>query len=184
MKYERFEDLPVWQLAAALGAEVFDWTEHPAFRGRGDLANQLQRATLSISNNIAEGFERGSTDELLAFLYYARGSAGEVRSMLGVLQQAASLAVLRDKATELTPRFASVSRQLRGWANSLQNSDIKGPRHLNDATRREYDIQQRRAAFLESQREFRQAHKERLERAARERAEQQSRERAEFSGEA
>ena len=82
MKYERFEDTPVWQAAANLAAAIFDWVEHPAFRGKGDLADQLQRAALSISNNIAEGFERGSTSELLMFLYIARGSAGEVRSML------------------------------------------------------------------------------------------------------
>jgi four helix bundle protein len=40
---------------------------------------------LSVSNNIAEGFERGTTNELLAFIYIARGSAGEVRSMLTLL---------------------------------------------------------------------------------------------------
>ena len=85
MTYDRFEDTPVWQAAADLAAAVFDWVEHPAFRGKGDLADQLQRAALSISNNIAEGFERGTTNELLQFLYYARGSAGEVRSMLGVM---------------------------------------------------------------------------------------------------
>ena len=53
-----------------------------AFAFQGDLANQLQRAALSICNNVAEGFERGTTKELLTLLYYARGSAGEVRSML------------------------------------------------------------------------------------------------------
>jgi hypothetical protein len=49
MKYERFEDLPVWQLAAKLASEMFDWTRQSDFRGVGDLANQLQRASLSIS---------------------------------------------------------------------------------------------------------------------------------------
>lgn len=78
MKYERFEDLPVWQLAADLAASVFEWTQQQSFRGKGDLANQIQRAALSISNNIAEGFERGTTKKLLCFLYIARGSAGEV----------------------------------------------------------------------------------------------------------
>ena len=62
MKYQRFEDLPVWQLAADLAAKMFEWTQNPSFRAKGDLANQLQRATLSISNNIAEGFERGTTN--------------------------------------------------------------------------------------------------------------------------
>lgn len=67
MKYERFEQLPVWQDAAKLAAELFTFCTHPVFRGKGDLANQLQRTALSISNNIAEGFERGTTKELISF---------------------------------------------------------------------------------------------------------------------
>ena len=46
------------------------------------LRDQLERAALSVSKNIAEGFERGTTNELLCFIYIARGSAGEVRSIL------------------------------------------------------------------------------------------------------
>ena len=72
MKFERFERVPVWQLAIESARRVFLLTDDRAFVGQGDLANQLQRAALSISNNIAEGFERGSTNELVAFLYYAR----------------------------------------------------------------------------------------------------------------
>ncbi len=49
--YDRFESLPVWNLAADLAAKVFEWTQDSSFRGQGDLANQLQRATLSVSNN-------------------------------------------------------------------------------------------------------------------------------------
>ena len=82
MTYHRFEDTPVWKAAQALGLDVFGLVDDPAFDGKGDLRNQLQRAALSISNNIAEGFERGTTAELIWYLYVARGSAGEVRSAL------------------------------------------------------------------------------------------------------
>ena len=82
MKYERFEDLPVWNAAVELAVRVYALTKDRAFSGPGDLSSQIRRAALSVSNNIAEGFERGTTAELLAFLYIARGSAGEVRSML------------------------------------------------------------------------------------------------------
>ena len=85
MTYKRFEDVPVWNDAADLAAEIYEFTEDDSFRRKGDLANQMERAALSISNNIAEGFERGTTQETLNFLYYARGSAGEVRSMLCVI---------------------------------------------------------------------------------------------------
>ncbi len=53
-----------------------------AFGGHPGLRDQIERAVVSISNNIAEGHERGTSEELLTFLYYARGSLGEVRSML------------------------------------------------------------------------------------------------------
>src|SRR5437870_299685 len=82
MTYERFEDTPAWQAAIALAHGVFDLVEDRAFARLGDLRSQLQRASLSVSNNIAEGFERGTTNELIYFLYIARGSAGETRSAL------------------------------------------------------------------------------------------------------
>src|SRR5258708_31327517 len=82
MTYERFEDLPVWKAGMEFAVRVFRLVEDRSFDRRGDLRNQLQRSALSISQNIAEGFERGSTSELLMFLYIARGSAGESRSAL------------------------------------------------------------------------------------------------------
>ncbi|HEX3377645.1 MAG TPA: four helix bundle protein [Candidatus Acidoferrales bacterium] len=80
MKYARFEDLPVWQLASNLAVRVFSMGEKAVLRRHRSLRDQIERAALSVSNNIAEGFERGTTNELLAFLYIARGSSGEVRS--------------------------------------------------------------------------------------------------------
>ncbi|MEZ6078935.1 MAG: four helix bundle protein [Pirellulaceae bacterium] len=154
MKYERFEDVPVWQDSADLAAEMFPWAGRPEFRELGDLTNQLQRAALSISNNIAEGFERGTTNELIAFLYYARGSAGEVRSMLAVINRMPELQSMRSDAASLSTRCESISRQIRGWTNSLQNSDITGQRHLNDKTRADYDRKQGQAAAFDKHRKF------------------------------
>ena len=82
MKYGRFEDLPVWKEAIELARRVYALTKDRFFNQPGDLRDQIRRSSLSVSNNIAEGFERGSTAELLAFLYIARGSCGETRSML------------------------------------------------------------------------------------------------------
>jgi len=72
MKYERFEDLPVWKAAFDFALRVFALTSDRAFNGAGDLRDQLQRSSLSISQNVAEGFERGSTNELLYYLRRAR----------------------------------------------------------------------------------------------------------------
>src|SRR5258708_23384204 len=82
MTYQRFEELPVWQRAAELYEAAEDLLENNRFKATRGFRDQLDRAALSVSNNIAESFERGTTNELLAFIYIARGSAGEVRSML------------------------------------------------------------------------------------------------------
>lgn len=147
MKYDRFEELPVWRAAVELAVKVFQWSAHPWFRGKGDLGNQIQRAAVSVSNNIAEGFERGSTNELLQFLYIARSSAGEVRPMLCVVDHMDAPVDLKSQISNLKSVSESTSRQLRGWADSLQNTDIKGQRHLNERTRIEYDQQKRTTAF-------------------------------------
>src|SRR5258705_12927354 len=84
-KYTRFEDLPVWQEAALLYCSVLDLLEESSNNFSFGFRTQLDRASLSVSNNIAEGFERMSTAELLAFLEFARGSAGEGRSMMAVI---------------------------------------------------------------------------------------------------
>lgn len=149
MKYERFEDLPVWKAAAELAVQVFAWSSHAWFRGKVDLANQMQRAAFSVSSNIAEGFERGSTNELLQSIYIARGSAGEVRSMLCVIERMDAPHNLRSEISNLKSIAEGISRQLRGWANSLQNSDITGQRHLNDQSKQAYDNKQRADRFVE-----------------------------------
>ena len=137
MKYERFEDLPVWKDALALAVQVYELTAKENFKGQYSLKNQLERATVSISNNIAEGFERGTTQELLTFLYIARGSAGEVRSMLYLFEKIPAFSNLLSELSNLKPKAESISRQLRAWANALQNSDIKGQRYLNEKSRTE-----------------------------------------------
>ena len=147
MKYERFEDLPVWIAAQELGQRIFGLTRDRFFAQPGDLSDQLRRAALSVSNNIAEGFERGSTAELLAFLYIARGSAGEVRSMLHLVARLHGSDHLRSETSNLKSLAESCSRQIRAWADSLQNTDIKGQRHLNEHTRRDYESRDRAAAF-------------------------------------
>ena len=157
MKYGRFEDLPVWNDAVDLAVDIFELTKDPVLRRKGDLANQVERATLSISNNVAEGFERGTTQELLTFIYYARGSAGEARSALCVAARIPDLKHLGSQISDLRERAESISRQLRAWADSLQNSAIAGQRHLTQDTKREYDRRQRAEAFMVKAREITEA---------------------------
>jgi len=151
MTYQRFEDVPVWQKAAELYELTEELLENDAFKATRGFRDQLDRAALSVSNNIAEGFERGTTNELLAFLYIARGSAGEVRSMLCLKERRARKAnwpaALKSQISNLKSVAESCSRQLRGWADSLQNSDIKGQRHLNERARHDHEQKKRAEKF-------------------------------------
>jgi four helix bundle protein len=147
MTYKRFEDLPVWQEAMRLAHGVYDLTENPKFKISFSLRDQIERSSMSVSDNVAEGFERGTTNELLAFLYISRGSAGETRSKLCFMEKRPSLASFKSAIAELKSIAESCSRQIRGWAESLQNSAIQGQRHLNERVRRGIDQKGKAAAL-------------------------------------
>jgi len=81
MRIERFEDILAWQKAKQLTYEIYGQMREVRDLGFKD---QIQRASVSIMNNIAEGFERKSNKEFKQFLFISKGSCGEVRSMLNV----------------------------------------------------------------------------------------------------
>ena len=149
MTYQRFEDLPVWNDAIALAEGCEDFIMAAKDRITWSKRDQLDRASLSVSNNIAEGFERGTTNELLNFLYIARGSAGEVRSMLNYFERRPALEDFKSQISNLKSQAEACSRQLRAWADSLQNSPIRGQRHLNNAERNRHEQKKKTDAFLE-----------------------------------
>ena len=126
----------MWQAAVDLAEKVYELTEREQFKKRYSLRDQIERAAVSVSNNIAEGFERGTTQELLMFLYIARGSAGETRSMLCLLERLAAFQNVRLEISNLKLSAEGISRQIRAWADSLQNSEVKGQRYLNEKGRR------------------------------------------------
>ena len=146
--YKRFEDLPVWQDALFLAGEVYKLTALSPLDKNYGLKDQLERATVSISNNIAEGFERGTTNELLYFLYVAKGSAGEARSMFCLINRLFP-EINPEKIAGLRSTVEGISKQLRSWADSLQNSDITGQRHLNDRSKRYYHQKKEEERFWE-----------------------------------
>ncbi|MEJ4089880.1 four helix bundle protein [Galbibacter orientalis] len=82
-----FEDLEVYKLTLAFTIKIFDLLNEKQFERGFSFKDQLKRATLSISNNIAEGFERETDKEYIRFLYFSKGSAGEVRNILNILKE-------------------------------------------------------------------------------------------------
>jgi len=84
MKIGRFEDIIAWQKAKELTVQTYRLFEKSKDYG---FKEQIQRTSVSIMNNIAEGFERKSNNEFKHFLYIAKGSCGEHRSMLIVARE-------------------------------------------------------------------------------------------------
>lgn len=80
MKIEKFGDFKVWQYSRTLVNVIYSLTINDAFSKNFGLKEQIQRVSVSIMNNIAEGFERDNNKEFARFLIYSKGSAGEVRS--------------------------------------------------------------------------------------------------------
>lgn len=83
-KARRFEDLLAWQRARTLTRDIYGATQGERFSRDFGLVGQIQRASVSILSNIAEGIERYGTKELPHFLSMAKGSSAEVRAQLYV----------------------------------------------------------------------------------------------------
>lgn len=81
-KFGSFEEIVSWQKARELNKQIYLITEADSFKKDFDLARQIRRCSVSISSNIAEGYERKTDKEFVHFLYIAKGSAAEVRSQL------------------------------------------------------------------------------------------------------
>lgn len=113
--YKDFEAMEVWRVAKELAVHVYR-----DFSGVRDytFCDQIKRAVVSISNNIAEGSERTTSAEFARFLDIAKGSAGEVRSMYRL---AVELGVIdRVTADERCLQCATISKQLGGFAKFLR----------------------------------------------------------------
>ena len=81
---EKFEDLIAWQKARELTKQIYLLARKERFSRDFGLRDQIQRATVSIMSNLAEGFERGSKAEFHQFIVIAKASCAEVRSQLYV----------------------------------------------------------------------------------------------------
>mgnify|MGYP003477343458 CR=1 FL=1 len=149
-KYQNFEDLPAWQEAARLYNAVLDLLETPNCPFSSGFRNQLDRAALSVSNNIAEGFERISTGELLQFLGIARGSAGEVRSMLAVIAPRPKIKPFARDFARIQTLAKSCAKQLTAWSGSIESSPVQGKRHLTPEVKERREIASKALTFRQN----------------------------------
>ena len=132
-KYSSFEEMEVYQKALAFGAKMYRLTLiNTQISKDYGLKDQLQRAALSISNNIAEGFERETKKELIRFLYVAKGSAGECRNMFNFLKQLNYID--ENNFCEYRNDVLEISKQLGNYIKYLKNLEkedkLKGVQKL------------------------------------------------------
>lgn len=116
-KIERFEDLIAWQKARVLTKVIYQTTKQGFFASDFGLSGQIQRASVSIMSNIAEGFERGTLGDYLRFLVIAKASCAEVRSQLYVALDTGYLN--QTEFDNLLKQAEEISRIISGLMASL-----------------------------------------------------------------
>jgi four helix bundle protein len=115
MNIEKFEDIIAWQKAKEMTLVIYK-----LFATKNDFSfrDQIQRASVSVMNNIAEGFERKGDKEFSHFLYISKGSCGEVRSMLVL---ALELGYISDSDYDKVNTLSlEISRMLSGLIKTLK----------------------------------------------------------------
>lgn len=115
---ESFEELEAWKAAREVVSSVYSLGKMDGLYGDFGLRNQLQRAAVSIMTNIAEGFERVHTPEKLQFYNVARGSAGELRSLLYVVED--NYPNISERAKTLRATVIRTGRLITGLIRSTR----------------------------------------------------------------
>ena len=115
MKITKFEEIIAWQKAQDFTVDLYDKFKNIK---DWDYRNQICRAAISISNNIAEGFDRSSNAEFKRFLYFSYASCSEVRSMLYLSQKLGYLS--HEDKDLLIARSSEISKILTGLIRSLK----------------------------------------------------------------
>lgn len=116
-KINSFEEIDSWKASRNFNKEIYSVTNRSCFENDFDLKRQLRRASVSISSNIAEGFERNTDKEFIHFLYIAKASAGEVRSQLYLALDLDYIGY--DEFIKLKEQIENVSKMLSGFIRYL-----------------------------------------------------------------
>lgn len=120
-KVNRFEDLEVWQKGMQIAEDIYLITKEEQFAREYSIKDQIIRASISISNNIAEGFEYDNRKDFIKFLRYSKGSTGEVRNMLIYLKRIGLIS--KEVHEKITNDSVILSKQLFSFINYLKNNN-------------------------------------------------------------
>jgi len=112
------KDLTVWKKSLDFVTSVYSVTNNFPKNELYGLTNQIRRASVSISSNIAEGAARNHTKEFIQFLYYSLSSAAEVDTQLRISENLKYLE--KEKSKELISDLESISKMLQGLIRSIK----------------------------------------------------------------
>ncbi|MFI5161132.1 MAG: four helix bundle protein [Sphingobacteriales bacterium] len=90
-KIESFEELEIWKLAISMAVEIYLLCDKEPLKSDWGMKDQIRRAVCSMSDNIAEGFKYNNNPDFIRFLIYAKGSSGEFRNKLIILNKAGKI---------------------------------------------------------------------------------------------
>ncbi|MCF6182507.1 four helix bundle protein [Lutibacter sp.] len=120
-KLNSFEEIIAWQKARELNSIIYAITNtNNSFSKDYGLRDQIRRASVSISSNIAEGFERETTKEFIRFLYIAKASAGEFRSQLYLAFDLDYIS--KNQFEEIKLKINEISKLLSGFIKYLKST--------------------------------------------------------------
>jgi four helix bundle protein len=119
-KVNSFEELNIWIESRSFNEKLYKISNNGLFDKDYDLKRQIRRASISVSSNIAEGFERNTDKEFIQFLYYAKGSAGEVRSQLFLSLDLNY--IKKDDFDKLYNQITGISKMISGMIKYLKKS--------------------------------------------------------------
>ena len=116
-KFKSFEEITSWQKSRVFTKQIYEITENSRCKKDIDFVRQIRRASLSITSNIAEGFERNTDKEFVYFLYIAKASAGEVRSQLYLAFDLEY--ITKNEFDSLSESISEISKLLSGFIKYL-----------------------------------------------------------------
>jgi four helix bundle protein len=123
-KISRFEDILAWKKGRELTRIVYRLSRQGEFAKDFALRNQIRRSTISITSNIAEGFERDGNKEFIQFLSNAKASCGEARSQLYVALDEGYIS--QADFDDVYHRCVETSRLINGFMTYLKSAEGKG----------------------------------------------------------
>jgi four helix bundle protein len=127
----KFEDIEAWKKGRTLKQALYRHSKQGELAKDYPLRDQIRRAAMSVTANIAEGFERGGNREFIQFLSISKGSCGEIQDHLYTALD--EQYIPKEKFEELYAQTGEVSRVIAGFMNYLQRSEIRGPKFRPNA---------------------------------------------------